>query len=222
MQAKARKYANLFGNQLIKEGYKGYFELDFLIDQDNNEIYLGELNPRVTGASSITNHALFALADVPLFIFHVLEYMDQPYKLNVKQINRRWADSANIDDWSQLVIKHVEDTVEHVTEAPKSGIYKMQDDGTVVYDRMDTHRRAVETEDEAFYLRISKKGDYFYEGADMGILVMRGRFMTEDFQLNERAKAWIAAIRGAYKSVSVKDTPEIHNKVVEIAGFKLM
>jgi hypothetical protein len=222
VQAKARKYTNLFGNQLIKEGYKGYFELDFLIDQDNNEIYLGELNPRITGASSITNHALFALADVPLFIFHVLEYMDQPYKLNVKQINRRWADSANIDDWSQLVIKHVEDTVEHVTEAPKSGIYKMQEDGSVVYDRMDTHRRAVESEDEAFYLRISKKGDYFYEGADMGILVMRGRFMTEDFQLNERAKTWIAAIRGAYKSVSVKDTPEIHNKVVEIAGFKLM
>jgi hypothetical protein len=68
----------------------------------------------------------------------VLEYLDQPYKLNVKQINGRWADSANIDDWSQLVIKHVKETVEHVTEAPKSGIYKMKEDGSVVYNRMDT------------------------------------------------------------------------------------
>lgn len=222
IQEKARKYTNQFGDQLIKEGYKGYFELDFLIDQDNQEIYLGELNPRVTGASSITNHALFALADVPLFVFHTMEYMDQPYTLDVKEINERWAQPDYIDDWSQLVIKHVDDSVKYVTEAPDSGIWKMNEDGTITYDRMDTHRRAVENDNEAFFLRISKKGDYFYEGADMGILVMRGRFMTEDFQLNDRAKAWITALRGEYKSVPVIDTPEIHNKIVEIAGFKLM
>ena len=67
LRRKARTYTQLFGDQLRKEGYKGYFELDFLIDQDNGEIYLGELNPRVTGASSITNHAVFALADAPLY-----------------------------------------------------------------------------------------------------------------------------------------------------------
>ena len=47
---KARKYTFQFGNQLVKEGYRGYFELDFLIDQKDGEIYLGECNPRVTGA----------------------------------------------------------------------------------------------------------------------------------------------------------------------------
>jgi biotin carboxylase len=69
LRNKASKYTQLFGDQLIKEGYKGYFELDFLIDQDNGEIYLGELNPRVTGASSINNHAVFALADAPFLYF---------------------------------------------------------------------------------------------------------------------------------------------------------
>ena len=73
---------------LRKEGYKGYFELDFLIDQDNQELYLGELNPRITGASSITNHAVFALSDMPLVFFHLLEWMKQPYTLNVNAINR--------------------------------------------------------------------------------------------------------------------------------------
>ncbi|MDP5121044.1 MAG: biotin carboxylase, partial [Spirosomaceae bacterium] len=222
IQAKAREYTNRFGDQLIKEGYKGYFELDFLIDQDNNEIYLGELNPRVTGASSITNHALFALADVPLFVFHTLEYMDQPFEIDVDEINARWAQKDYIDDWSQLVIKHVEDTVEYITESPKSGIWKMKEDGTIEYDRMDTHRRAVESDNEAFYLRISKKDDYFYEGADMGILVMRGRFMTEDFQLNDRAKAWITALRAEYKSIPIAKDSEVHEKVAEIGGFKLM
>lgn len=205
IRKKAREYTQLFGNQLRKEGYKGYFELDFLIDQDNGEIYLGELNPRVTGASSITNHAVFALADAPLFVFHILEWMDVDYTLNVNALNKRWAEQENIDGWSQLIIKHTEDTVEYVNEAPKSGIYKMFDNGHIQFDRMDTHRRAVETENEAFFLRITRTGDYLYEGADMGILVSRGRMMTDDFKLTDRAKTWIKNIQSKYLSTLVED-----------------
>ncbi|MFH6769934.1 biotin carboxylase [Gaetbulibacter aquiaggeris] len=208
IREKAIKYTQLFGNQLRKEGYKGYFELDFLIDQDNGEVYLGELNPRVTGASSITNHAVFALADAPLFVFHILEWMDVDYDLNIKELNERWARQENIDGWSQLIVKHTEDTIEYVSEAPASGIYKMFDNGHIQFDRMDTHRRAVETENEAFFLHISKKGDYIYEGADMGILVSRGRMMTDDFKLNARAKNWIHAIRGKYVSQVIEDKRE--------------
>lgn len=205
IRAKAADFTKKFGNQLRKEGYKGYFELDFLIDQDNGEIYLGELNPRITGASSITNHAVFALADAPLFIFHILEWMKVDYRIDVEKINERWARQRNIDEWSQLIIKHTEDTIEYVYEAPSSGIYKMFDNGHIQFDRMDTHRRAVESDKEAFYLHISKSGDYLYEGADMGILVSRGRMMTKDFKLNQRARKWIDAIRAQYTTRLIED-----------------
>ena len=205
IRKKAIDFTKLFGDQLRKEGYKGYFELDFLIDQDNGEIYLGELNPRVTGASSITNHAVFALADAPLYVFHILEWMDVDYELNIEDINERWSRQENTDSWSQLIIKHTDDTIEYVSEAPASGIWKIFDNGHIQFNRMDTHRRAVETETEAFFLRISDKGDYLYEGADMGILVARGRMMTKDFKLTPRAKQWIAAIRSQYKSQLIED-----------------
>jgi glutathione synthase/RimK-type ligase-like ATP-grasp enzyme len=208
IREKAAKYTQLFGNQLRKEGYKGYFELDFLIDQDNGEVYLGELNPRVTGASSITNHAVFALADAPLFMFHILEWMDVEYNLDIKELNDRWALPENIDNWSQLIIKHTEDTIEYVSEAPNSGIWKMFDNGHIQFDRLDTHRRAVESENEAFFIHISKVGDYLYEGADMGILVSRGRMMTDDFKINARAKSWIDAIRSKYATQIVEDKRE--------------
>ena len=204
----ARKYTQLFGDQLRQEGYKGYFELDFLIDQDNGELYLGELNPRVTGASSITNHAVFALADAPLYLFHILEWMDVEYDLDVNAINDRWARQENIDGWSQLIIKHTENTIEHVTEAPRSGIWRMFDNGHIQFNRMDTHRRAVEDDSEAFFLRITGKGDYLYEGADLGVLVTRGRMMTNDFKLTKRAKEWIAAIRAGYASYLIEDKRE--------------
>lgn len=216
---KARRYTQKFGDALREEGYKGYFELDFLIEEGTNRLYLGELNPRITGASSITNHAVFALSDAPLFLFHVLEWMDQDYELSVKQLNQRWARPENIDTWSQLVIKHVDDSVNLITEAPRSGIWRIDKAGDIEFDRMDTHRRAVEREDEAFFLRISKAGDYEYEGADLGILVMRGRSMTDDFQLTPRARKWISAIRTKYKSVPI-DTSK--PTAPEIGGFKMM
>lgn len=222
IRSKARKYTRQFGDQLRKEGYKGYFELDFLIDQDNGKIYLGELNPRVTGASSITNHAVFALADAPLFVFHILEWMDVPYELSVNALNKRWAKKENIDDWGQMVIKHTSDSIERVTKAPRSGIYTMAEDGSVSYSRMDTHRRAVETENEAFYLRITDKDDWVYEGADMGILVMRGRMMNDDFTLTPRARKWLKAIRGEYrtKPPGAAGSNGIH--ALEVGGFKMM
>lgn len=221
IRKKARQYTQLFGDQLRKEGYKGYFELDFLIDQDTKEIFLGELNPRITGASSITNHAVFALSDMPLFLFHLLEWMDVPYELNVKSLNARWAMKKNIDSWSQLIVKHTRNTVDKITTAPKSGIYKMNADGSIAFSRMDTHRRAVESEDEAFFLRISDEGNYQYEGADLGILVMRGRLMTNSFKLNQRAENWIKAIRSHFGSVAYHALAD-EIKQPEIGGFKMM
>jgi glutathione synthase/RimK-type ligase-like ATP-grasp enzyme len=221
IREKATLYTQKFGNQLREEGYKGYFELDFLIDQDDQNIYLGELNPRITGASSITNHAVFALADVPLFIFHILEWMDRDYELDVDAVNRRWAWPENTDSWSQLVVKHTKETIEYVTEAPRSGIWKMQADGNMVFDRMDTHRRHVELEEEAFFLRITRKGDYLYEGADMGILVMRGRLMGEQFQLTKRAKTWIKAIHSHYQSIPTAQPEQVQERLAGTGGFKM-
>jgi biotin carboxylase len=196
----ARELTFKFGEQLRKEGYRGYFELDFLIDKKTGEIWLGELNPRITGASSMTNHAAFAHADAPLFLFHLLEFSKKPFKLDVEELNSRWSDPDMIDSWSQMVIKHTEDNVDIITHAPQSGIYKMLPDGQVKFDRFDYHRRAVENEDEAFFLRISDAGSYRYEGADLGILVTRGRSMTKGFQLTEKSKRWIDGIKNAYSA----------------------
>ncbi|MGH3144641.1 MAG: biotin carboxylase [Rubrobacter sp.] len=210
VREQARTATGRIGERLKKEGYRGYFELDFLIDEDTGKLYLGEMNPRITGASSITNHTVFALADAPLFLFHLLEWMDVDYELDVEQLNRRWARPENIDTWSQLVIKHTADTVEVLTKAPPTGIWRIDGEGEVRFSRYDTHRRAVDSEAEAFFLRISDQGDYQYEGADLGILVTRGRLMTPDFRLNERARAWIRGIKSNF------ETEESSGSVAEI------
>ncbi len=219
----AREYTFAFGEALREEGYRGYFELDFLIDLDADELYLGELNPRITGASSMTNHAAFAHADAPLALFHLLEFSDIDFDLDVEDLNARWADPENIDSWSQLVIKHPEDSIDLITSAPQTGIWRLREDGTVAYGRFDYHRRAVETEREGFFLRISGPGDYRYEGADLGILITRGRLMTDDFELNERARAWISGIRAHYEGTSPSAAQKESAPVsLEAGAFKIL
>ncbi|MEZ4588948.1 MAG: hypothetical protein R2909_21455, partial [Gemmatimonadales bacterium] len=220
----ARDATFKFGETLRKMGYLGYFELDFLIDKQSGELYLGEVNPRVTGASAMTNLAAFAHADAPLFLFHLLEWAGVDYQLDVAALNRRWSNPANIDAWGQLVIKHTADTTELITEAPPSGIWRMEDDGRLSFVRTQTHRRTVEAENEAFFLRIANEGDYFYEGADLGILITPGRLMTKTFRLNKRAKAWTEGILSQYRSrpITPAETGVAVVQAPEPAGFKLL
>jgi biotin carboxylase len=220
IREKAKKYTTMFGNQLLKEGYKGYFELDFLIDQDNGEVYLGELNPRVSGASSMTNHALFAYADVPLFIFHLLEWMNIDYEIDTNALTNRWSEAENMDSWSQLVIKHTRKTLEFVSTAPESGIWQMQKNEKIKFKKMDTHRGSIMDDNEAFFLQITQENGYFYEGADLGILIMRGRLMTNDFELTPRAKKWIREIHAHYKAEVLESYETEEDLLSQNEGFK--
>ncbi len=125
MTAKQRTAATALvrklGDRLALEGYSGFFEVDTLIDLDTDEVYLGELNPRISGASPITMVTAGAYADLPLYLFHLLEYMNVDYTIDVDEINERWTELAAIDQWSQLIIKQPEDEVSQILAAPRTG-----------------------------------------------------------------------------------------------------
>ncbi|HVS62744.1 MAG TPA: biotin carboxylase [Thermoanaerobaculia bacterium] len=215
----ARRKTEALGAELAKEGYTGYFEVDYLIDKKNGALYLGEINPRITGASSMTNLAAFAHADAPLFLFHLLEFFDVDYELDVDELNERWTDPENIDTWSQMVIKHTEDDLKVIDTAPPSGVWGLDADGGVGFLRPQTHRRTVERLWEGFFLRIAKPGDYLYEGADMGILITPGRLMDEKGRLTERARAWADGMKGQFHSV--KAGPGAVQEAPAIGRFKI-
>ena len=80
---RARVLTQRLGDRLANEGYRGFFEVDYLADLDTGELYLGELNPRISGVTSMTNVTAGAYADMPLFMFHLLEYLDVDYEIDV-------------------------------------------------------------------------------------------------------------------------------------------
>jgi biotin carboxylase len=217
----AREYMQAMGERLAREGYRGYFEIDFLADVDSGEMYLGELNPRVTGASSITNVTAISYGDMPLFLFHLLEFMDVDYEIDVDELNARWTQPVNIDEWAQFVLKQSEDVVELLTAAPPSGRWTMRPDGSVAFMRRDIDWHTVADETEGFYLQIAAAGQYRYKGADLGIFVTRGRLLDDEYELTERARGWIDGIKGAFAGTPIPgESPPLPTP--EPFGFKML
>jgi biotin carboxylase len=193
-----RRMAQRIGDRLYREGYRGAFCLDFLLDTDDGTVYLGEINPRISGASPLTNLITSLYGGIPLFLFHLLEFSDVEWELDLAAIQERWAE---FDTWTQLVLKQVTDDVELITQAPPSGLWRMNADGSIRYLRSEHDWHAVGGVDEAFYMRVYGTGEYRYPGADIGILVSRGRMQTDDRLLTERGRKWAAGIGKQFQGV---------------------
>ena len=187
---RVRTLTQNLGERFKSEGYLGFFEVDYLLDMETGELYLGEMNPRLSGITSMTDVSAGAYADMPLFLFHLLEYMDVDYHISVAKINRHAAqDSPQI--WSQAIIKQTADTSGCVSNAPKSGIWRMDHFGAISFARDATDWNDLDSETEAFYLAIAAAGAYCYRGFELGIFVSRCRLQTDDAaDLTEIGKRW--------------------------------
>lgn len=206
----ATQLVRRLGDRLAKEGYRGFFEVDVLVDTDTNEIYLGELNPRISGASSITNVTAGAYADVPLFLFHILEFMNVDFDLDVDEINERWEELASADVWSQMVMKETDDVVQRLTATPRTGQYVLDSTGELVFRRPALDWHQLQNESEAFFLRIYGPGDYRWKGADLGVLVTKGRLQIDSAgsgksSLTIRARHLIDSVRGEFAGTPIAE-----------------
>ncbi|MGP4993165.1 biotin carboxylase [Glutamicibacter ardleyensis] len=205
-RARAVELVRKVGAGLKSTGYRGFFEVDVLVDTDTDEVYLGELNPRISGASAITNVTAGAYADVPLFLFHLLEYLDVEFELDVDEINARWEELSGADVWSHMIIKETDDIVQYITHAPRTGKYFLDSKGKLQFSRSALDWHQLQNHKEAFFLRIYGVEDYRWKGADLGVLVTKSKLQYEGkkkTKLTIDAKHFISSIRAQYKGIDV-------------------
>ena len=212
----ATQLVRRLGDRLAKQGYRGFFEVDVLVDTDTGNVYLGELNPRISGASSITNVTAGAYADVPLFLFHILEYMNVDFDLDVDEINERWEELASEDVWSQMILKETDDIVQRLTVTPRTGQYSLDGSGALVFRRSALDWHQLQNESEAFFLRIYGPGDYRWKGADLGAVVTKGRLQVDSgggkSSLSIRARHLIDSIRAEFAGEPIAEpSPAVAN-----------
>lgn len=187
------------GNALYQRGYRGYFELDYLIDLDTNEVYLGELNARLTGISAMTNMSNFSSANIPLFLFHLLEYQDDvDLKLNVDEFNQSVLASGADGTAAQVILKYTDTSLKIITQAPASGVYTMGADGNLSLQRSGYNRRDAVAENEVYVMRIMAAGEYAYKGGDLAIMFLNRVIRDTKGKLNPDGGEWVAALQRCF------------------------
>lgn len=90
VQAEAVRQARLIGEYLAGIGYKGILGIDFIISRDKRQVYPLECNPRFTGAFPMLSQLQLWHNIVPMDVFHMLEFLDLPYEIDLPSLNARY------------------------------------------------------------------------------------------------------------------------------------
>lgn len=187
-----------FGDRLAAEGYRGTFGIDLLIDIDTDEVYLGEMNPRLTGTMSLSNLCTGPFEALPFIALHVFEYQNDGVTLDVEPINQGSA-RPNSDEWSHLIIRATDPTPVRLLRVPQTGVYR-ESEGVLEWVRDSRDWRDI-APGEVFYLNTVASGSYSTRGSDMGIVYVRERVQDDGRQLTDGAQRLIRGAHDLYDTV---------------------
>ena len=192
------QYTQRLGEALLKRGYRGYFEVDYLIDADSSEdlVYLGEINPRITGISALTNMSGFCNETIPLFVFHMLEYANVDFSIDPKQFNEQVLQSRH-KPFGQLIFKSTETDLKILTQIPVTGIYNIKNN-QLEFTKYANNPKDMGV-DDIFILRIVKNGDFIYKGADLLIVFANHLMQDNKKQLTAQAESLMRVIQSSIK-----------------------
>ncbi len=188
-----------FGERLAATGYRGIFGLDFLLDEDTGELYLGELNPRITGLTPLTTQVADELDCISPLLLHLLEWSGVDYDVDLAAQNERFRRLEGTRGVSQLIIKQSAEAKGAVNHAPPSGIWRLDPGGGARFVRPAFEPSAIAAEDEALVVRTVTEGAARARGTCLARLIAPGRMMTAEHRLAPRARAWIDAAVGAFR-----------------------
>ena len=211
IRTQAQEMTEKLGNALYSRDYRGYFEVDYLIDLDTGDVYLGELNPRITGISAMTNMSDFCYETVPLFLFHLLEYSDVELTLDPKEYNQLALTEGAKSTASQVILKYTDKPLKIITAAPVSGVYTLKN-GILELVKPGHDRRQALKPNEVYVMRILEKDEYAYKGGDLAILFANVVLKTADEKLSPTASELINALK---QSFEYRDLTEEEQALVE-------
>jgi hypothetical protein len=191
-EAHARSSTRKLGEQLRRLGYRGCFDVDYLLDRDSGALYLGELNPRISGATPLTSLSCAASGQFPLVLFHLLEYS----AVHLDLTSLIGAQQQSIDaPWSSLIVKYRAERSARVSTGPRGGIWKRNERGGVSFDRRGSRCLTLTGADEALVQRVARPGLRLCAGDDLARIIVRDRVLDASDGLNERARAWAQGVQ---------------------------
>lgn len=120
----AYEYIEKIGQYFKKQGYQGIFGLDFVLDKKTEQLYVVECNPRLLASYPTINMAQLLNNEPPILAFHVLEFLNTDYQIDIEAINKLMRQEKI---GSQMILHNLTGrwTINH--QQVKAGIYQIQE-----------------------------------------------------------------------------------------------
>jgi hypothetical protein len=192
LESQAHSYTRKLGEQMRRLGYRGCFNVDYLIDRDSGALYLGELNPRISGATPLTTLSCAASGQLPLVLFHLLEYSEAD--LDLTSLIGAQQQQPIDTPWSSLILKYRVERSAKVTTGPRGGIWTRNERGGVSFGRRSSRCLTLTGADEALVQRVARPGLRLCAGDDLARIIVRDHVLDANNGLNERARAWAQGV----------------------------
>lgn len=134
---KVDRITEKIGGLMRQKGYRGFFGLDFLIEEKTDEVYLSENNARLTASCSFYTKLELAKGIFPLMGYHLLSFLNQQPKISVE--------TQRTDEikGSEIVARNTDDYPVEAAGGIKPGIF----DRNLRFKKEAYHMESISNED---------------------------------------------------------------------------
>jgi predicted ATP-grasp superfamily ATP-dependent carboligase len=203
LQAQAQEIARKFGDHLYKNGYKGIFGLDLMVNEEEGIVYPVECNPRYTDAFPILTMMQSAKGLLPMDYYHIAEHLNLDYDFDLNQVSEGFNQTYR---GSQIILETKTNEWSKVTGDLPAGVYhfdKQQND--IRYVR-EGYRYEDILSPEEFLLTegVPFKDTVFKPGARVLRLVRTGAMLKAKSELTDETKQLVALLYDRLQIVEIE------------------
>lgn len=103
------------------------FGIDFVVDLETYQVYFMEINPRLTGSTTISYQLYQAEGmQFPLAVYHCLEFMNAKLQLDIEAYNKQWQELTHYRvPATHIAIKPFSEHERNLTLNIPAGLWKI-------------------------------------------------------------------------------------------------
>ncbi|MEI6221284.1 MAG: ATP-grasp domain-containing protein [bacterium] len=115
------KHTETIGNLMYKQGFKGIFGLDFVVNIEKETVYIIECNARIVASIPLFTEMQLIADNTPLLHYHILEHANEHYDLNPTTYNEK--EKTTPYTTSQLILRNTTGKPQPITNPQTTGLY---------------------------------------------------------------------------------------------------
>lgn len=189
-----RSYMRKIGRLMASKGYRGYFSADFLYDKLSQKAFFSEVNPRISGGSTVANLSMHCAGLKPLIGHHIDQLLSTERKLDLDAINTAVAKISEKESWSQVIFKNL-GKPGVVKKIPKRGVLNMTNGGALKFMEKP-FSMPEQNPHKVYFVPEARPGDSIASDAEIGsLLSLTSLYDPESGQLTELADRALKVVK---------------------------